>query len=108
MDARKQGDRKLLRLDDRPKKSPGASTQKAQACDPCAEAVIIYTLGKSNVTRDQILYELPAAFVNQLMSCAWIEAGREIEGIESRGKVAADINAKLAAIARRPKPKFNF
>ena len=70
--------------------------------------MIIYTLGKSNLTSDQILYELPAAFVNQLMSCAWIEAGREIECIEQRGKVAGDINAKLAAIARRPKPKFNF
>jgi hypothetical protein len=42
------------------------------------------------------------------MSCAWLEAGREIEGIEARGKVAEDITAKLAAIARRPKPKFNF
>jgi len=42
------------------------------------------------------------------MSCAWIEAGREIEGIEQRAKVAQDITAKLAEIARRPKPKFNF
>jgi len=42
------------------------------------------------------------------MSCAWIEGGREIEGIEQRGKVSDDITAKLAAIARRPKPKFNF
>jgi hypothetical protein len=42
------------------------------------------------------------------MSCAWIEAGREIEGIAQRGKISEDINAKLAAIARRPKPKFNF
>jgi hypothetical protein len=42
------------------------------------------------------------------MSCAWIEAGREIESIEQRCKVAEDMNAQLAAIARRPKPKFNF
>jgi hypothetical protein len=42
------------------------------------------------------------------MSCAWLEAGREIEGIEQRGKVAEDINQKLSAIARRPKPKFDF
>jgi hypothetical protein len=42
------------------------------------------------------------------MSCAWIEAGREIEGIEQRGKIAKDITAKLAAIARRPKPKFDL
>jgi hypothetical protein len=42
------------------------------------------------------------------MACAWIEAGREIEGIADRGKKADDIHAKLAAIARRPKPKFNF
>lgn len=42
------------------------------------------------------------------MACAWIEAGRDIESIESRGKASNDINAKLAAIAKRPKPKFNF
>jgi hypothetical protein len=42
------------------------------------------------------------------MACAWLEAGREIEAIEDRGKVAEDIHAKLAAIARRPKPKFDL
>jgi len=109
VDARKQGDRAILFLHDRPKKSPGAGNQKKpQTCDPCAEAVIIYTLGKCNLTRDQILYELPASFINQLMSCAWIEAGREIEGIADRGKTAEDIHAKLLAIARRPKPKFDL
>jgi hypothetical protein len=108
VDARKQGDRILLLQHDSPKKSPGAGSQKPQACDPCAEAVIIYTLGKCNLTRDQILYELPAAFVHQLMTCAWIEAGREVESIEKRGQVSQDIHAKLAAIARRPKPKFDL
>ena len=49
-----------------------------------------------------------ASFVNQLMSCAWIEAGREIESIQHRGKMSEDISAKLAEIARRPRPKFNF
>jgi hypothetical protein len=108
VDARKQGDRELLCQHDSPKKSPGAGSQKPQACDPCAEAVIIYTLGKCNLTREQILYELPAEFVNQLMSCAWIEAGREIESIEQRGKAKSEILDKLAAIAKRPKLKFNF
>jgi len=42
------------------------------------------------------------------MSCAWIEAGREIESIEQRGKVRTDIMDKLKEISKRPKPKFNF
>jgi hypothetical protein len=42
------------------------------------------------------------------MTCAWIEAGREVESIEKRGQVSQDIHAKLAAIARRPKPKFDL
>jgi hypothetical protein len=42
------------------------------------------------------------------MSCAWIEAGREIESIEQRGKAKSEILDKLNAIAKRPKPKFNF
>jgi hypothetical protein len=42
------------------------------------------------------------------MTCAWIEAGREVEGIEQRGKASQDIMEKLAAIAKRPKPKFDL
>jgi hypothetical protein len=42
------------------------------------------------------------------MSCAWIEAGREIESIEQRGKAKSEIIEKFNAIAKRPKPKFNF
>ena len=41
------------------------------------------------------------------MSCAWIEAGREIESIEHRGKAKSEILDKLNAIAKRPKPKFD-
>jgi len=51
---------------------------------------------------------MPAELVNQLMSCAWIEAGHEIESIEQRGKAKSEILDKLNAIAKRPKPKFNF
>jgi hypothetical protein len=51
---------------------------------------------------------MPAELVNQLMSCAWIEAGREIESIEQRGKAKSEIIDKLNAISKRPKPKFNF
>jgi len=51
---------------------------------------------------------MPAELVNQLMSCTWIEAGREIESIEQRGKAKSEIIDKLNAIAKRPKPKFNF
>jgi hypothetical protein len=42
------------------------------------------------------------------MSCAWIEAGHEIESIEQRGKVRTDIMDKLKEISKRPKTKFNF
>jgi hypothetical protein len=42
------------------------------------------------------------------MACAWIEAGHEIESIENRGKATKDVMQKLAEIAKRPKPKFNF
>jgi hypothetical protein len=42
------------------------------------------------------------------MTCAWIEAGREVEGIEQRGKASQDIMEKLATIAKRPKPKFDL
>jgi hypothetical protein len=49
-----------------------------------------------------------AGLINQLMACAWLEAGREIESIQKRGSRSDEIMEKLAAIARRPKPKFNF
>jgi hypothetical protein len=51
---------------------------------------------------------MPAEMVNQLMSCAWLEAGREIESIEHKGKAKREIMEKLDEIAKRPKPKFNF
>lgn len=49
-----------------------------------------------------------ASFVNELMACAWIEAGNEIEGIGQRSNRTDEISKKLDEIAKRPKPKFNF
>ena len=57
---------------------------------------------------DQILYEMHVGLVNQLMACAWIEAGTEIEGVGQRITTSAGIMERLTAVHKRPKPKFNF
>lgn len=49
-----------------------------------------------------------AGMVNQMMACAWIEAGREIESPESRDMASSDIMRKIRDIQQRPKPKFDF
>jgi hypothetical protein len=54
------------------------------------------------------MYEFPASLVNELMSCAWIEAGCEIESVNKKKQGFENIRQKIAELEAKPKPKFNF
>jgi len=70
--------------------------------------VIIYTLGKSGFTYDQIMFQLHAGFVNQLMACSWMDQGLELESEDAQAENTESILEKIKAVRKRKRPKFTF
>jgi hypothetical protein len=54
------------------------------------------------------MYRLHAGFVNQLMSCYWMDQGLEIENEGSSQESAESMIEKINKIRKRKRPKFIF
>lgn len=69
---------------------------------------MVFTLGKSNITYNDIFYNLHAGFVNQLMACYWMDQGIEVESIEHQRERTESILEKLNKARKRKRIKFTF
>lgn len=68
--------------------------------------MIIHALG-SHGSYIHIIHEMPAALVNQLMACFWMDRGLELESPETRQREERELEERIASLKGR-KIKFDF